>query len=42
MNKKLENEYGNGDILFTERFYGNQVHLSEDRCFQVFKKYWCW
>ena len=27
------------DILSTERFYGNQVHLSEGRCFQVFRKY---
>ena len=61
MNKKLENEYGNGGFypnvassiftvlpgvtagcLSTERFYGNQVPLSEDKCFQVFRKYWCW
>ena len=29
------------DVLSTRYFYGNQRALTEDRCFQVFRKFWC-
>ena len=30
------------DVLSACYFCGNQRALTEDRCFQVFRKFWCW